>query len=107
MKTDWRIDAGRLKTLRGMIIDRDKAWRADPEMAPVIDAAMRAGLPRIDEATYSRIYWFLRYGPIDEDGARKPLAGSYETHRHDDDQMKVAWRQYKRRHGIVVSKVST
>lgn len=105
MSADWRIDAGRLKTLRGMIIDRDKAWRLDPEMAPVIDAAIRMGLPRIDEATYNRLYWFLRYGPIDENGVRTPLEGSYETRRHDDEEMKVAWRRYKKRYGIVVSKV--
>jgi hypothetical protein len=31
MSAAWRIDPKNLRNLRGMIIDRDAAWRADPE----------------------------------------------------------------------------
>lgn len=94
----WRIGPGELKTLRGMIIDRDKAWRADAEMAPVIDAAITAGLKNVDEPTFNRIYMFLRYGPFNEaTGQRESLPGTYETRGLDTDQMKAAWKKYRKR----------
>jgi len=85
----WQIGTGKLKTLRGMIIDRDKAWRADAEMAPVIDSAIRKGLKNIDEDTFNRIYQFLWRGG---------LPGSYETYGFDEQQMRQAWRKYLPRH---------
>lgn len=97
MNEEWRISASSLKTLRGMIIDRDEYWRPDAEMAPVIDAAIRKGLKRIDEPTHERIYWFLRYGPMGDDGQRHPLDGSYETQGFDEQEMAKAWRRYYRK----------
>lgn len=93
------IDESGLKTLRGMIIDRDEAWRADPEMAPVIDATIRNGLKNIDANTWVRIYRYLRYGPMGADGHRERLAGTYETWGFDAEQMAKAWRKYLRKHG--------
>lgn len=98
--TTWRIGPSTLKTLRGMIIDRDEAWRADAEMAPVIEGAIRDGLKRIDEKTCARIYTYLRYGPRGEDGQCQPLPGSYETYGLDETQMAKAWRKYLKRHGL-------
>ncbi len=97
------ISASELKTLRGMIIDRNKAWRADPEMAPVIEEAIRNRLKNLDETTYNRIYQFLRYGPMGEDGMRRPLPGSYKTYGLDEKQMVRAWKRYRKRHGIVLA----
>jgi hypothetical protein len=85
----WRIGTSQLKTLRGMIIDRDKAWRVDAEMAPAINGAICKGLKKIDEDTFNRIYQFLGYGG---------LPGSYETYGFDEQQMRQAWREYLPRH---------
>jgi hypothetical protein len=93
------IDESDLRTLRGMIIDRDEAWRADPEMAPVIEATIRKGLRNIDATTWTRIYRYLRYGPMGENGQRERLAGTYETYGFDAGQMAEAWRKYVRKHG--------
>lgn len=96
------IDRSSLKTLRGMIIDRDEAWRGDPEMAPVIEEAIRNRLKNLDLRTYHRIYDYLRYGPTDENGVSRPLPGSYETRGYDERQMVRAWKRYRKRHGIVL-----
>jgi len=72
-----------------MIIDRDKAWRAHPEMAPVINGAICKGLKRIDEDTFNRIYQFLAHGG---------LPGSYETYGFDERQVRQAWREYLPKH---------
>lgn len=96
------IDRSSLKTLRGMIIDRDKAWRADAEMGPVIEEAIRNRLKNLDEKNYNRIYEFLRYGPMGDDGKRHALCGSYETFGYDERQMVRAWKRYRKRHGIVL-----
>ncbi|ACC42853.1 hypothetical protein MMAR_4446 [Mycobacterium marinum M] len=85
----WRIGASQLKTLRGMIIDRDEAWRAHAEMAPVIDRAIRKGLKNIDEETFTQIHNFLWRGG---------LPGTYETCGFDEQKMRKAWRKYLPRH---------
>lgn len=95
-----RLSPSTLKTLRGMIIDRDEAWRADAEMAPVIEEAIRNGLQNVDGKTHDRIYMYLRYGPRGEDGQCQPLPGSYETYGLDEKQMAKAWRKYLKRHGL-------
>lgn len=105
MSETWRVGDGTLKNLRGMIIDRDEAWRADAEMAPVIDAAIRQDLKRIDEKTCARIYSYLRYGPRGEDGQCQPLPGSYETYGFDEKQMVKAWRKYLKKYGMEPVKV--
>jgi hypothetical protein len=87
----WRIGAGHLKALRGMIIDRDKGWRADPEMAPVIEAAIHNGIGNIDAEAFSRIYNYLWHGN---------LPGSYETAGYDKKQMAKAWRKYLKRYKV-------
>lgn len=94
-----------LKTLRGMIIDRDEAWRADAEMAPVIDDAIRVGFENVEDKTRDRIYSYLRYGPMGEDGRCQPLPGSYETYGLDEKQMAKAWRRYLKRRGLQPVKV--
>jgi hypothetical protein len=81
----WKIGASQLKNLRGMIIDRDKAWRANAEMAGVINGAILKGIKNIDRDTYDRIYQFLRHGG---------LPGSYETYGFDEQQMRQVWRDY-------------
>lgn len=93
-----QIGTSTLKTLRGMIIDRDVAWRADAEMAPVIDGAIRNGLNRIDQENCGRIYTFLRYGPMGADGQRQPLEGNYKTCGLDEEGMRKAWRRYYKKH---------
>lgn len=100
-----RLKNSTLKTLRGMIIDRHEAWRADAEMAPVIESAIRQGLRNIDSETRDRIYGFLRYGPRDEDGFCQPLPGSYETYGFDEKQMAKAWRKYLKKYGMEPVKV--
>lgn len=85
----WKIGMSQLKTLRGMIIDRDKAWRAHAEMAPVINGAICKGLKKIDEDTFNRVYQFLGHGG---------LPGSYETYGFDEQQMRQAWREYLPKH---------
>ncbi len=99
MSERWRIGPTSLKTLRGMIIDRNDAWRADSEMALVIEAVIRKGTKNIDEATFGRVYEFLRYGPRDEEGICRPLDGSYTTYGFDEKQMTRAWRRYLLQHG--------
>jgi hypothetical protein len=99
-RSTWRIGPTTLKTMQGMIIDRDEAWRADPEWGPIIEDAIRKGIENVDEKTCGRIYGYLRYGPMDEDGRRQPLPGSYETYGHDEKQMAKAWRRYLSSHGL-------
>jgi hypothetical protein len=91
----WKISAGQLKNLRGMIIDRDKAWRANAEMAPVINHAILQGIRNIDRDTFDRIYQFLGHGG---------LPGTYETSGFDERQMREAWRQYLPRYYRVKAK---
>src|SRR5690242_8995312 len=100
MKGAWRIGRNDLRVLRGMIIDRDAAWRADAEMAPFIEAVIRRGIEDIDEKTCNVLYMYLRYGPLDEAGCRHPLSGSYETCGFDEKQMAGAWRKYLKRHRV-------
>lgn len=102
MTDTWRIGRDRLRTLRGMIIDRNKGWGANVEMAPVIEAAIQNRLKNIDEETYSSIYVFLRYGPMDASGTRQPLRGTYETCGLDCDQMQKAWNRYIRKYKVVL-----
>ena len=66
---------------------------------PVIDAAIRKGIKNIDESTFSQVYMYLRYGPLDEDGRLQPLPGSYKTYGLDEKQMAKAWKKYLRRKG--------
>jgi hypothetical protein len=89
MSGQWRIDASQLCSLRGMIIDRDAAWRADPEWAPVIDAAIRDGIENIDVDTFSRIFAQLWHG-----GYR----GEYTTYGMGEERMAKARRRYLKRH---------
>lgn len=91
MSAPWRIDASKLCSLRGMIIDRDAAWRADPEWAPIIDAAIRAGIENIDGPTFSRIFAQLWHG-----GYR----GEYTTYGFGEKKMAKAWRQYLKKHNV-------
>lgn len=100
MSETTSIGPATLKTLRGMIIDRDAAWRADPEVAPVIEAAIRKGLETIDSKTCDRIYMYLRYGPMDEHGQRRPLDGTYETYGYSEKRMTEAWRTYLQRYNM-------
>ncbi|OBH54326.1 hypothetical protein [Mycobacterium sp. E2479] len=90
MKAAWKIPASMLKNLRGMIIDRDAAWRANPEMAPAIEAAIRKGIESIDEPTFNRVYFDLRFSGF---------PGSYETRGFDEKQMEEAWQKYLVKHG--------
>lgn len=91
MSAPWRIDESKLCSLRGMIIDRDAAWRADPEWAPIIDAVIRAGIENIDADTFSRIHAYLWYGG---------LWGTYETYGFGDEKMAKAWRKYLKKHKV-------
>ena len=88
MTEQWRPTPSELKTIRGMIIDRNDAWRADAEMAPVIDTAIRKGIRR-DREVFWRIYQFLW---------SSGLPGSYETYGFDEQQMRKAWRRYYKKH---------
>ena len=87
----WQIGPKMLRTLRGMIIDRDEAWRAEPKWSKIINAEIRKGIENIDEVTFNRLYSHLRY-----DG----LSGSYETWGFDEDKMAKAWRKYLKRHKV-------
>lgn len=89
--TAWRIGANDLKNLRGMIIDRDAAWRASAEWAPVIEAAIREGIESIDADTFMRINAYLRFGG---------LPGTRETQGFNDVKMATAWRRYLKRNGL-------
>jgi hypothetical protein len=89
MTTTWSISAGHLKALRGMIIDRDKGWRADPEWAPVIETAIRKGIENIDSDAFSAINAYLWHSG---------LSGTFETYGFDEKQMAKAWRKYLKRH---------
>ncbi|WP_099039723.1 hypothetical protein [Mycobacterium neglectum] len=91
MSAQWQIDASKLCTLRGMIIDRDAAWRANPEWAPVIEAAIRNGIENIDADTFGRIHSFLWFGG---------LWGTYETYGFGEKKMAKAWRQYLKKHKV-------
>jgi hypothetical protein len=90
VKAAWKIPSNMLKNLRGMIIDRDAAWRANPEMAPAIEVAIRRGIENIDEPTFNRVYFDLRFSGF---------PGSYETRGFDEKQMKEAWKKYLVEHG--------
>jgi len=70
MSEQWQPGPNELQTIHGMIIDRDKAWRADPTWGPLIDGAIRKGLKNLDEDAFYRIYNFLWH---------RGLPGSYET----------------------------
>jgi hypothetical protein len=87
----WRIDPNNLRNLRGMIIDRDAAWRANPEWTPVIDAAIRKGIENIDANTFGRIHAFLWF---------VGLWGTYETYGFGEKKMAKAWRQYPKKHKV-------
>ena len=92
MRATWRIGAQELKYLRGMIIDRDAAWRGNPEMAPIIEAAIRKGIERIDEPTFNDVYHnYLRFSG---------LPGTYETRGFDEKQMEKAWQSYLKKHEV-------
>ena len=91
MSAEWRIDANNLRNLRGMIIDRDTAWRANPEWAPVIEAAIHNGIENIDADTFARIYSFLWFGG---------LWGTYETYGFGEEKMAKAWRRYLKKHNV-------
>jgi hypothetical protein len=91
MGAPWRIGPNALKNLCGMIIDRDAAWRANPEWAPVIETAIREGIENIDSDTFGRIHSYLWFGG---------LPGSYETYGFNDKQMAKAWRRYLKKHGL-------
>jgi hypothetical protein len=91
MRAAWKIPPKMLRHLRGMIIDRDEAWRADPEMAQAIEAAIRKGIENIDELTFNRVYYDPRW---------RELPGSYETYAFDEERMAKAWRRYLKRHKV-------
>jgi hypothetical protein len=91
MSTAWRIGPNDLKNLRGMIIDRDTAWRADAEWSKVIDVAIQNGIDNIDEHTFGRIHSYLWFGG---------LPGSYETYGFNEKQMAKAWRRYLKRYKV-------
>jgi hypothetical protein len=91
MSAPWRIGPNELCNLRGMIIDRDAAWRADAAMSPVIEAAIRAGIENIDVDTFSRIHAYLWFGG---------LWGTYETYGFGEKKMAKAWRRYLKRHKV-------
>ncbi|BBX27953.1 hypothetical protein [Mycolicibacterium alvei] len=91
MSAEWKIGASQLCSLRGMIIDRDAAWRADPEWAPIIDAAIRAGIENIDGPTFGRIFAQLWGG-----GYR----GDYTTYGMGEVRMAKAWRRYLKKHRV-------
>ena len=78
-----------LRTLRGTIIDRDVAWRAEPKWSKITNAEIRKGIENIDEVTFNRVYSHLR-----DDG----LSGSYETWGFDEDKMAKDWQKYLTRH---------
>lgn len=50
----WQPSPKELHTIRGMIIDRDKAWRRHPTWGPVINSAIRKGLKNLDEDAFYR-----------------------------------------------------
>lgn len=87
----WRIGANDLRNLRGMIIDRHDAWRADTDMASMIEAAIRKGIEDIDANTFMRINGYLRFGG---------LPGTYETQGFNEVKMAKAWRRYLKKHGL-------
>lgn len=89
MSEQWEPSLGELTTIRGMIIDRDEAWRAAPEWAPVIDEAVRQGIETLDPETFWKIHNFLWHSG---------LPGSYETYGYGDERMAKAWRRYIKRH---------
>ncbi|PJE24240.1 MAG: hypothetical protein CK431_07045 [Mycobacterium sp.] len=74
-----------------MIIDRDEAWRANSEWAPIIDAEIRKGIENIDAHAFAHIHAYLWYGG---------LPGSYETYGFDEKQMAKAWRKYLKTHNV-------
>ena len=91
MSAPRRIGPNDLKNLRGMIIDRDEAWRRSPEWAPVIEAAIRDGIENIEGDTFMRVNAYLRFSG---------LPGSYETYGFNEKQMAKAWRRYLKRHQV-------
>jgi hypothetical protein len=87
----WQISSSSLRTLRGMIIDRDEGWRADSKWSEIIDAEIRKGIENIDEPTFNQVYWYLRDGG---------LPGSYETWGFNEEKMTKACRRYLKRHKV-------
>jgi hypothetical protein len=98
MSAPWTINENQLTTLRGMIIDRDAAWRADAEWGPKIEAEIQKGIENIDGDAFSHIYGFLWHGG---------LWGTYETQGFDERQMFRAWRRYLKRHKVQPESQST
>ncbi len=86
----WRIHSLDLKNLRGMIIDRNAAWRRDPKWSKTIDTAIRKGIENIDQGTFGHINGYLWHGG---------LPGTYETRGLNEAQMEEAWRAYLDKHG--------
>lgn len=91
MSAPWRIGPNELRNLRGMIIDRDAAWRADRKWAPRIEAAIRGGIENIDRETFMHVHAYL-WG--------SGLPGSYETYGFGEKKMAKAWRQYLKKHKV-------
>lgn len=89
--TRWVPSNNALRNLRGMIIDRNAGWRADPKWAPVIESAIRQGIETLDEERFWRIHNFLWTGG---------LPGTYETQDFNEKQMAKAWRKYLKKHGL-------
>lgn len=92
----WKPSDNALTSLRGMIIDRDAGWRADPKWAPVIESAIRDGIETLDEETFWRIHNFLWSGG---------LPGNYETYGMGEKRMAKAWRRYLKKHGMEPVKI--
>ena len=86
------ITSRELRTLRGMIIDRDAAWRADPKWSKIIDAEIRKGIENIDGPTFKGIYDYIRYGN---------LPGIYKTWGFGPVKMEAAWKEYLEHHNVV------
>lgn len=89
--TRWEPSRNALRNLRGMIIDRNTGWRADPTWAPVIESAIREGIETLSEERFWRIHNFLWTGG---------LPGNFETYGFDEKQMAKAWRRYLKKHGL-------
>jgi hypothetical protein len=88
----WKIPDNELRVLRGMIIDRDAAWRADPKWAEIIDAEIHKGIENIDPDTHTDIDEYLRHGG---------LPGNYRTWGFGPTKMEAAWKAYLEEHNVV------
>jgi len=91
----WKPSSNALRNLRGMIIDRDTGWRADPKWAPVIESAINEGIETLDETTFWRIHNYLWAGG---------LPGNFETYGFGEKQMAKAWRRYLKKQGVQAAK---